>query len=98
MHSPSHPIHWQTYLRIILECLLSFILSSFCVAMYFTHPGGNFIPSGILLIGLFLFVIATCIYKLLKSLPIALLMLMIPLFPLVPLILILVFIPLIQKL
>jgi hypothetical protein len=96
----ANTLPWTHHLKLIVEFIVTFSLASFCVAIFFTHLGfgGDWLLPGILMIGLYLFVIGVCMYKLIRYLPIALLMLMIPLIPLLPMILVLVFIPLIQKL
>jgi hypothetical protein len=88
----------KLYLGTMVECVAAFFISTFCVAMFFSHLGGQWVIPGAILIGLYLFVLGGCIRLLVKRLPIAAMMLITPIVPLVALILILLLMPLLQKL
>lgn len=91
-------IPWKHYLTITTESLLAFYISTFCIAMYFTHGGAAWIiPSGILIL-LYLFVLFVCIKRAIQQLPLPALMLIIPLAPLIALTIVISLIPLLQKL
>ncbi len=89
-------IPWKHYVSVTIESLLTFYLATFCIAMFFTHRGTNWISSGILMALLYLFVIFVCAKRVMQKLPLASLMLIIPLAPLIALIIIVSLIPILQ--
>lgn len=91
-------VPWKHYLTISMESLLAFYISTFCIAMYFTHRGTDWVIQGGILILLYLFVIFTCIKRVVQQLPIPALMLIIPLAPLIALTIVISLIPVLQNL
>jgi hypothetical protein len=91
-------IPWKHYLTISMESLLAFYISTFCIAVYFTHRGTNWIIQGAILILLYLFVIFACIKRVIQHLPLPALMLIIPLAPLIALTIVISLIPVLQNL
>lgn len=89
---------WKLYLTITAESLLSFYLATFCMAMFFTHSGLDWVISSILMIILYLFVIFACAKRIIQTLPLHALMLIIPIAPLLVIIIIVSLIPILQKL
>lgn len=81
-----------------MESLLTFYLATFCIAMFFTHRGTDWIPYAVLLAILYAFVIFVCIKRLIQTLPLPALMLIIPLAPLIVIIMVISLIPILQKL
>lgn len=96
---PKHTslLPWKRYLIITTESLLAFYVATFCIAMYFTHRGTEWIVQGILLAILYVFVIFACATRVVKKLPVAALMLIIPIAPLIALIIIISLIPILQN-
>lgn len=87
---------WRTYMVLIAESVIAFYLASFCIAMYFSHRGTDWLIPAIFMIVFYLFVIFVCARRVSQKLPLATLMLMIPITPLVALIIIVSMIPIIQ--
>lgn len=91
-------VPWKKYLKITFESLLAFYLATFCMGMFFTHRGPDWLLPGIFLIVLYLFVIVVCAKRILEKLAMPALMLVIPIAPLIALILVVSLIPLIERL
>lgn len=89
-------INWKTYLTITAESLLSFYLATFCVAIYFTHQGTQWLFLSIILVILYLFVIGVCAKRIIQTLPLQALMLIIPLAPLIALFIVISLIPILE--
>ena len=98
--TPSHSslIPWKLYLTVTAESLLTFYLATFCMVMFFTHRGTDWIPLAILLGILYAFVIFVCAKRIIQLLPLPALMLIVPIAPLLALIIVLSLIPVLQKL
>jgi hypothetical protein len=95
-HTPSL-LPWKLYLTITAETLLAFYLTTFCLALFFTHHGLDWIFSSILLVLLYLFVIIVCAKRVISSLPLQAIMLIIPIAPLLALITVVSLIPVLQN-
>ncbi|GEM_PF-2798837 len=78
---------WKSYVITIIESLMAFFVASFSLITYYFHRGENWLPLGILLLALYLFVIVACIKRLIEKLSMAALMLLAPIGPLLMLIL-----------
>ncbi|OGT55392.1 MAG: hypothetical protein A3F14_01785 [Gammaproteobacteria bacterium RIFCSPHIGHO2_12_FULL_43_28] len=91
-------IAWKDYLILSTETFIAFYLASFSLAMYYLKRPLNWIPLGILLLALYLFVIIVCIKRLLSKLPMAGIMILAPTAPLFALLLIISLIPVLQAL
>lgn len=91
-------IHWKSYLTITAESLLAFYMATFCVAIFFTHQGSQWLLISILLVILYLFVIGVCVKRVIQTLPLQALMLFIPLAPLIALFIVISLIPVLQVL
>ncbi|TAK78721.1 MAG: hypothetical protein EPO11_00995 [Gammaproteobacteria bacterium] len=78
---------WRSYLITIIESLSAFFIASFALTMYYFHRGEGWIPMGLVLLALYLFVIIACIKRLIEKLSMAALMLFAPIGPLAMLIL-----------
>lgn len=89
-------IPWKFYLGLTLESLLCFYLATFSFAMFFKFRGSSDLSMMIILGVLYLFVIVCCGIRLIKKLPLAALMLLIPIAPFIALALIMSLIPLLQ--
>lgn len=87
---------WKAYLYITFESLLTFYLATFCIAMYFLHRGENWVIGGVFLGILYAFVVFVCAQRVIRSLPLAALMLVIPIAPFLALAIVLSLIPLLQ--
>ena len=74
-------VPWKRYLKLTAESLLTFYLSTFCMAMYFTHGGLEWILMSVFLGVLYVFVILICAKRVFEKLSIAALMLVIPIAP-----------------
>lgn len=90
-------IPWKVYLTITIESLLTFYLATFCVAMFFTHRGTDWVFNAILLAILYAFVIFACVKRIIQTLPLPALMLIVPLAPLIVIIMVISLIPILQK-
>jgi hypothetical protein len=95
-HNENSLIPWKLYVLVTIESLLTFYIATFCVAMFFTHRGTNWIIPGILLGVLYLFVIIASAKRLSEKLSLATIMLIIPLAPLIALICVVSLFPLLQ--
>jgi hypothetical protein len=98
---PSEPlvtVPWKKYLKITIESIVAFYIASFCVGMYFTHRGNDWLFFGIILAILYLFVILVCAKRILEKLSMPALMLVIPICPLIALIVVVTLIPIIERL
>lgn len=91
-------INWKSYLTITAESLLAFYMATFCVAIFFTHQGSQWLIMSILLVILYLFVIGVCVKRVIQTLPLQALMLIIPLAPLIALFIVISLIPVLQLL
>ena len=90
-------VPWKNYLTITAETLLAFYLATFCMAMYFTHQGAQWIFPSVLLGILYVFVLAVCVKRIIARLSIAALMLVIPIAPLLALTLVVSLIPVLEQ-
>jgi membrane-associated HD superfamily phosphohydrolase len=88
---------WKHFILITTESLLTFYIATFCVAMYFTHRGPDWVFQGIILGILYAFVIFACGKRVVQNLPISALMLIIPIAPLIALIIVISLIPILEK-
>lgn len=91
-------VPWKPYLTITAESLLAFYLATFCMAVFFTHRGSQWLLQGIVLGILYLFVIFVCAKRVYQNLPLQALMLIIPLAPLIALFIVISLIPVLQYL
>jgi hypothetical protein len=89
-------VPWKRYLLISSESVITFYLATFCLALYFTHQGFDYLISSIALICLYIFIIGVCIKRLIAHLSIAALMLVIPIAPLLALTIVISLIPVLQ--
>ena len=87
---------WKPILLITMESLLTFYLATFCIGMFYTHRGTDWLLSAIILSMLYVFVIIACAKRLIQTLPLPALMLIIPLAPLIVIIMVLSLIPILQ--
>lgn len=87
---------WKVIIRTTFESLLAFYVATFCMAMFFTHRGPNWVLPAIFLIILYIFVIITCASRIIKNLSMAMVMLIIPIAPLIALIIVVTLIPILQ--
>jgi hypothetical protein len=88
---------WKIYLTITAESLLTFYIATFCMVMFFKHPGTNWVIPAIILGLLYAFVIFVCIKRVIQFLPLPAIMLIIPLAPLIAIIVLLSLIPVLQN-
>lgn len=88
---------WKSYLLITLESLITFYIATFCMAMFFTHHGENWIIPGVILGLLYAFVIFACAKRVIQGLPLPALMLVIPIAPLIAIIIVISLIPILEK-
>lgn len=91
-------VPWKRYVTLTAESLLAFYLASFCLIMFFTHRGPDWVITGIFLVVLYLFVIFVCTQRVLTKLSMPALMLVIPIAPLIALCLVVSLIPIIERL
>jgi hypothetical protein len=96
--SSQNTVPWKVYISTLIECTLSFGIATFCMAMFFTHQGSEWVFLSILLGILYLFVIVVCVRRIAQRFSFATLMLFIPIAPLIPLVIILMLIPILQAL
>lgn len=90
-------VPWKTYLTITFDSLLTFYIATFCMAMFFTHHGVNWVIPAIILCLLYAFVIFACAKRIIQTLPLPALMLIIPMAPLIAIIIVISLIPILQK-
>lgn len=89
---------WKLYIITTVESLLTFFLATFCVAMFFTHRGPNWVLPAIFLGALYLFVIFALVKRVIDKFSWAAIMLIIPIAPLIALIMVVCMIPILQHL
>lgn len=89
---------WKLYLITTFESLLTFFLATFCIAMFYTHRGTDWILPGIFLIALYIFVIFALVKRVIDKFSWAAIMLIIPIAPLIALIMVVCMIPILQHL
>ncbi len=92
----SSPTSWKHYLAITGKFLALFYLSTFSVALFILHRGKHWIIPAIIIGALYLFITIAMLYRLIKKLPMAAIMLAAPTIPLIMLIIIASMIPLLQ--
>lgn len=95
---PLITVPWKRYLKITLESVIAFYIATFCIGMYFTHRGTDWVFFGIVLAILYVFVIVICAKRVLEKLSMPALMIVIPICPLIALILVVTLIPIIERL
>lgn len=88
---------WLHYTLIVSKVFIAFSIATFCIGIYFTHLHGAALFITILMVGLYLTVIVSSILQIARSLPFAVVMLLIPIAPLFVLLLILSFLPIWQQ-
>jgi len=98
MNNTNAPLALKRPAIIIIESFLAFVVSTFCMAFFFSHLSPGWLISGLFLIALYVFVLAGIGIHLAKNLSIAVIMLLIPIIPLTALLLIIALIPLLEKL
>ncbi len=88
------PSDWINSVKISIKFLFIFYISTLLLVLFFIHRPGHWIIPGISLGIIYLFVIGVSLYRLIKKLPIAVIMLAAPTIPLLMLIIIVSMIPL----
>jgi len=91
---------WKQYTILVLESWLAFCIATFAMGVYFTHLNAAawITAESILMIVAYVFVIIICIQRLIRQLPIAVFMILVPIAPLAVLILVVSLLPIIQQL
>lgn len=89
-------IPWKKYIYAVSETSLTFLLVSFCLGIYFTHGGYQYVFTSVFMGTLFLFAVTISIQRMVKAFSIAAVMLMIPIAPLLVLIIAVALIHLLQ--
>jgi hypothetical protein len=92
------PTSWKHYLIIGLKFLGVFYISSFCLALFFMHKMVHEWGLSIFMISLYLFILVISLRKMIKQLPMAVLVLASPLIPLFMLIILVTMIPILENL
>lgn len=86
----------KSYRKTLLESSIAFFLATLCIAYFFSHLQTNWLITGIIMAVLYLIVITICTARIIKPLPVAAVMILIPIIPLAALIFIVSFIHLLQ--
>ena len=97
-HSSSVHISSKPYIMAVAEAIFFFTIATFCLGIYFTHQGAEYIFSSVIIIALYLFVVITSIKFLVQRSSIAAIMLMIPIAPLLILIIVVALLHILQLL
>lgn len=86
----------KSYRKTLLESSIAFFLATFCIAFFFSHLQADWLITGIIMAVLYFIVITICTARIIKPLPVAAVMILIPIIPLAALIFIVSFIHLLQ--
>lgn len=89
-------VPWKKYLTLTAESLLAFYIATFCLIMFFSHRGFDWLITSIFLVLLYLFVLFACAKRVFKKVSLPAMMIIVPIAPLIALILVVSLIPLIE--
>ena len=89
---------WKKYTLRVVLAMIAFYLATFSLIIYFYYHQSNQVLIDCVTVGLYLFILFAIVKRLAETLPLAVLMILIPIAPLYALIVIVTMIPIIQLL